>query len=154
MNVVFYKKNDFSISELANQLWAICEESYEHGSPWSTQQFENDLNQNHSYYLLLEEENTIVGFVGCNLILDEAEITNVATAKAFQGKGYARKLLHELIVQMKEQDIFQVFLEVRCSNHIAQNLYKSEKFRSLGIRKSYYQRPCEDAVIMSAKVRA
>ena len=152
--MVFYKKSDFSTAELANQLWTICEDAYEHGSPWSTQQFENDLEQKHSYYLLLKEEETLVGFVGCHLILDEAEITNVATRKAYQGKGFAKKVLHELIVQMKEQDIFQVFLEVRCSNFAAQNLYKSEKFRSLGIRKSYYQHPCEDAVIMSAKVRA
>ncbi|MGM0123905.1 ribosomal-protein-alanine acetyltransferase [Enterococcus sp. AZ194] len=154
MNVVFYKKNDFPTTKLATRLWTICEDAYEHGSPWSFQQFEADLNQQQSYYVVLEEDQQIIGFVGCNLVLDEAEITNVAVLKNAQGKGFARKLLHELIAQLKEQDTFQVFLEVRCSNTAAQNLYKSEKFRSLGIRKSYYQHPCEDAMIMSAKVRA
>ncbi|KAF1296780.1 ribosomal-protein-alanine N-acetyltransferase [Enterococcus sp. JM4C] len=150
---MFYKKNDLPTAELANRLWTICEESYEHGSPWNYQQFENDLNETKSYYLILEEEQQIIGFVGCNLVLDEAEITNVVIAKAFQGHGCARKLLQELLIQLKQQDVFQVFLEVRCSNVVAQNLYKSEKFRFLGLRKSYYHNPCEDAVIMSAKVR-
>ena len=39
-------------------------------------------------------------------------------------------------------------LEVRCSNQVAINLYKSIGFVSEGIRKNFYDFPKEDAMIM------
>ena len=40
-------------------------------------------------------------------------------------------------------------LEVRASNYDAIALYGSRGFRSVGRRKNYYERPREDAVIMT-----
>ena len=41
-----------------------------------------------------------------------------------------------------------VSLEVRMSNQIAIALYKRMGFETMAIRKSYYTRPCEDALVM------
>ena len=47
-----------------------------------------------------------------------------------------------------ENKIKYVTLEVRVSNEAAINLYKKYNFKSLGVRKGYYQNNGEDALIM------
>jgi ribosomal-protein-alanine N-acetyltransferase len=41
-----------------------------------------------------------------------------------------------------------IFLEVRASNDAAQRLYQKWAFVPAGVRKSYYQSPEEDALIL------
>ncbi len=147
------KKNDFIQEQLAERLWEICEEAYTYGSPWTKEQFLSDLAQPHTEYLVLAENTEVLGFLGYTKVYDEIEITNIAVAKAVQGQGHARTLLQFLINEEKRKEAVQLFLEVRTSNEAAQNLYRSEKFRVLGIRKNYYQKPAEDAVIMSVLLK-
>lgn len=45
-----------------------------------------------------------------------------------------------------------MFLEVRVSNHGAQNLYKNFGFHVDCLRKSVYELPVEDGYIMSRKL--
>jgi ribosomal-protein-alanine N-acetyltransferase len=150
---MIYQKNDFIYEELAEKLWEICEEAYTHGSPWTREQFLSDLKQPHTNYFVLTEKDEVLGFLGFTKVYDEIEITNVAVAKSAQGQGRARALLHFLIDQEKRKNAVQIFLEVRTSNTAAQHLYRSEKFRALGVRKNYYQKPAEDAVIMSVMLK-
>lgn len=44
-------------------------------------------------------------------------------------------------------DVF--FLEVRESNDAARRLYEKMKYKQIGIRKRFYGRPVEDAIVMS-----
>ena len=39
-------------------------------------------------------------------------------------------------------------LEVRCSNKVAQRLYKREGFQVVAVRKQYYSDNLEDALVM------
>mgnify|MGYP002675505329 CR=1 FL=1 len=137
---MIYTKSDFEDEQLASCLWALCEEAYEHGSPWTKDQFLMDIQQPHTQYYLLVENSLLQGFIGYSKVIDETEITNIAVAKKLQKKGYARQLLRFL-------------LDVRTSNLAARHLYQSEKFRELGKRKSYYHDPVEDAIIMSTKLK-
>lgn len=41
------------------------------------------------------------------------------------------------------------FLEVRESNDAARRLYEKMKYKQIGIRKRFYERPVEDAIVMS-----
>ncbi len=47
----------------------------------------------------------------------------------------------------KKVDVF--FLEVRESNDAARRLYEKMKYKQIGIRKRFYERPVEDAIVMS-----
>ena len=40
-------------------------------------------------------------------------------------------------------------LEVRESNDAARRLYEKMKYKQIGIRKRFYERPVEDAIVMS-----
>ena len=51
-----------------------------------------------------------------------------------------------------ENDMKTMFLEVRVSNHGAQNLYKNFGFHVDCLRKSVYELPVEDGYIMSRKL--
>ena len=81
-------------------------------------------------------------------IIDEAHITNLAVHPDFRRKGVAKVLLINALKECYEEKIKFLTLEVRASNIKAFTLYEKFGFKSLGIRKKYYQDNNEDALIM------
>lgn len=129
-------------SQDAAAILAVMEDVYE-ASPWKLEQIEADLEQESStYYLALDEEGQVLGFVAIQETLYEAEVLQIAVKRAFQGRGLAEQLLAQL------SDQKEIFLEVRVSNQPAQGLYKKMHFEEIARRKNYYHDPIEDAVIM------
>ena len=61
----------------------------------------------------------------------------------------ARAILEAGLDKALENDMKTMFLEVRVSNHGAQNLYKNFGFHVDCLRKSVYELPVEDGYIMS-----
>ena len=61
----------------------------------------------------------------------------------------ARLLLGELIATCRARGVREVGLEVRASNAAAQALYRTHGFRLTGLRRDYYRRPDEDALLMA-----
>ncbi len=91
----------------------------------------------------------IVGFSGIWVLVDEAHITNIALRRKYQGWGLGELLLITTIDLARELKATMMTLEVRTSNHIAQNLYKKYGFVQAGLRRGYYLDNREDAVVMS-----
>ncbi|MER1900114.1 ribosomal protein S18-alanine N-acetyltransferase, partial [Proteus mirabilis] len=89
------------------------------------------------------------------LILDEATLFNIAIHPDYQGKGYGKALLLELIDNIERKDIATLWLEVRESNQKASNLYESIGFNSVSVRKNYYPTATgkEDAIIMAYPIK-
>lgn len=126
----------------AAAILAVMEDVYE-ASPWKLEQIEADLEQASStYFLALDEEWQVLGFVAIQETLYEAEVLQIAVKRAFQRQGLAQQLLAQL------PDQKEIFLEVRMSNQPAQGLYKKMHFEEIARRKNYYHDPIEDAVIM------
>ena len=148
-----YSKEELFEVDLPFILWTICQNSYKDGSTWSKEQFSVDLTLKNSQYLIFMEQNQYVGFVSYHFILDEAEITHVVVNRPFQKNGYAKQLLKGLQSSLKRQHIQHVFLEVRRSNQVAQQLYQKYGFEEISSRKNYYSNPKEDAMVMCLKVR-
>ena len=70
---------------------------------------------------------------------------NIAVAEHCRRRGIARMLVEELIRRL---DAYQLSLEVRASNSPAIALYESLGFTQVGLRKNYYRKPKEDALIL------
>ena len=116
--------------------------------PWSEQGFLSSLQSEDTLYLVVRKEGRVAGYCGLLQSFDEADITNVAVAEEARGAGIGFAMLSELMRLGKERGIARYTLEVRASNAAALHLYEKLGFQSAGIRKNFYDRPKEDAVIM------
>ncbi|PRL66227.1 ribosomal-protein-alanine N-acetyltransferase [Haemophilus influenzae] len=125
-------------------------EQQAHIVPWSLGTLKN--NQGERYLnLKLIENNQIIGFAICQTVLDEATLFNIAILPNYQGCGFGKLLLGELIFQLKERGVQTLWLEVRESNP-ARFLYEKIGFNEVDIRKNYYPKPSggrENAVVMA-----
>lgn len=124
----------------------------EHASfttPWSREAFFNEIHNNKfSVYIVLEENEKIVGYCGTWVVIDEAHVTNIAIRPEYRGKKLGEALLSKLISTTREMGARSMTLEVRVTNHVAQSLYRKFGFQNGGIRKNYYSDNQEDALIM------
>ena len=117
---------------------------------WTPQSFiseiENDLG---NYFTAVDTEtDQLIGSGGFWLIFDEAHITTIAVRTHLRNKGIGEILLQKMIDVGYAKNAKWFTLEVRAGNIPAQNLYYKYGFKSLGLRKKYYQDNDEDALIM------
>ena len=82
-------------------------------------------------------------------VLDEGYISNVAVSPAARRQGIGRALVKELLNRAAEKKLSFVTLEVREHNEDAIRLYSSEGFLPVGTRTDYYDRPRENALLMT-----
>lgn len=117
--------------------------------PWSADSFIDACMAENNIYLVCVENDKVVGYCGLWTVIGEGDVTNVAVSENHRGKGYGKALMQELEIRALEKKVKVFFLEVRQSNVIAQNIYTSLGYKIIGTRKNFYERPVEDAVIMS-----
>ena len=113
--------------------------------PWPEIAVRSELTNKLSLWLVAVEDDAVVGYVGSQTVLGEADMMNIAVSDSHRRRGIARMLVEELIRQL---DAYQLTLEVRVSNAPAIALYDSLGFRQVGLRKNYYHKPKEDALIL------
>ena len=117
-------------------------------APWSENALREELGK--GLFLVAEDENqTVCGYVGCQTVLDEGYITNVAVSPDFRRQGIARALIEALLAKARENGLAFVTLEVRESNAPAIALYTGAGFAPVGKRKNFYSNPTENAVLMT-----
>ena len=116
--------------------------------PWSKQGFMTTMDSGHTIYLTALWDGEIAGYCGLLKSFDEADIVNVGVAKEYQGRGIAFLMLKELMQRGVEEGVQDFTLEVRVSNAPAIHVYEKLGFVNEGIRKNFYEKPKEDAMIM------
>ena len=77
----------------------------------------------------------------------EWELENIVVAETARRQGVATRLLGEFVARARAEQGSAVFLEVRESNQSARALYRKAGFTEVGLRKSYYSNPPEDAIL-------
>ena len=117
--------------------------------PWTREQLMSQLTDDRHRFLVAESGGALVGYIGMMFVLDEGYISNVAAAPPARRQGVASALISALIRQAEELSLTFVTLEVRQSNEPAKALYAKHGFVAVGTRKNYYERPTEDAVLMT-----
>jgi ribosomal-protein-alanine N-acetyltransferase len=128
------------------QVFAIEEESF--SDPWSEEDFRSALLDEKNDYLVAEAKGQVAGYCGFWGVVGEGDIFNVAVKKEFRRQHIGEAMLKELLRRGMARGITSFTLEVRGSNEAAIRLYESLGFVKEGIRKEFYSKPKEDAVIM------
>ncbi|XQY93813.1 ribosomal protein S18-alanine N-acetyltransferase [Metabacillus sp. HB246100] len=122
--------------------------------PWSKESLLYEIEQNlFAKYMVVELEGKVVGYCGVWVIMEDAQITNIAVHPDFRGMKIGEALLTFAIQLSKEMNAKRLSLEVRVTNYIAQSLYKKLGFTVGGIRKRYYTDNQEDALVMWVNVQ-
>ncbi len=121
------------------------------GESWNKIQIENELNNPVAELYGLVENNQLLAYCAIRKIVDEAELLKVVTAKAFQRRGLAQKLL--ITAFEKLNTVEKIYLEVRETNSAAIQLYGKLGFVNAGCRKNFYNNPIADALIMHKIVK-
>lgn len=116
--------------------------------PWDENGFLSFMLREGTIFLTALNDNEVVGYCGLISAADEADITNVSVSQSMRKKGIGRMLLSELIKEAGESGIKKIFLEVRESNIPAISLYNGFGFKQVGMRKDYYEKPVENALLM------
>lgn len=116
--------------------------------PWSAQSFYEQLENPNALYMVAEWEARIIGVCGFLESFGEADIFNVSVAEECRNRGVAALMLKALFDEGKKRGIYAFTLEVRAGNAAAIHLYEKLGFVKEGVRKGFYERPKEDAVIM------
>lgn len=140
--ITFRRMEEKDIEEVSR----IEEETF--SMPWSPASFREMLKSGSTFYAVAEEEGRVLGSCGVLQVLEEGNITNVVVEKKYRGRGIGTALLAFLMEEGKKQGISAYTLEVRVSNGEAIHVYEKLGFVSEGIRKNFYEKPKEDAVIM------
>ncbi|MCK4578394.1 MAG: ribosomal protein S18-alanine N-acetyltransferase [Candidatus Marinimicrobia bacterium] len=123
----------------------ISIEEYCYSIPWSRESFEEELTDNElGIGLVAEDEGIVAGFALGIVVAGELQLHNIAVHPDHRGKGLARALMESVEEHCRANDLQRVFLEVRRDNEIANRLYQSLGFQSVGMRKDYYG-PDQDA---------
>lgn len=127
---------------------AVEKRAYPH--PWTLAIFRDCLRIGYNAWVVTLDA-AVIGYGIVMLSPGEAHILNICIDPEYQKKGLGRYLLRHLVNKSNNTDVDMILLEVRRSNEAAQQLYLSEGFHELGVRKAYYPAKDgrEDAIILA-----
>lgn len=116
--------------------------------PWTRKDLEYEYRENpYAQFLVLEEEDRVIGYADLWILFDQAQIANIAVRKTHQKRGYGQALMDEMIRRAVRSGCENITLEVRVSNTAAVSLYEKNGFIRAAVRRNYYD-DGEDAWLM------
>ena len=80
--------------------------------PWTENGFFSFLMRNDTLFLVAEENEKILGYMGIMMVLDEGEITNVSVAEDARRRGVGRLLVRTMLDRMRIAGLNMIHLEV------------------------------------------
>lgn len=114
---------------------AVEEAAYPH--PWTSGIFQDCLRVGYCCWVA-ELDETIVTYGVSSVVAGECHVLNVCVHPQWQGRGFGRKMLNRMLGIARQHHADTAFLEVRVSNRAAIELYLSEGFNEIGLRRNYY----------------
>jgi len=122
--------------------------------PWTEKLFCDCIRVGYSCWVLAND-NEIIGFGLLSCAAGEAHILHLIIENKWRRQGLGKSMMQHLIQMARLLSADIVYLEVRGSNAIARNLYKSLNFIEIGLRKDYYpdvDNCREDAITLALKL--
>jgi ribosomal-protein-alanine N-acetyltransferase len=134
-----------------NELLGI--EQTQFPEPWTKNMLLDEIgNTETRRYTVAVLGGTIVGYLGVMFVMDELHVNTIGTLPGFEGRGVATSLMDDAWRDALARGLVRATLEVATSNQRAQRLYFRYGFKPVGIRKNYYERTREDALVLWADV--
>ena len=145
---------EFTISDAREELLPQIQKIEQHSfsMPWTEAMLRMQLAPDSHVFLTAETEGVVVGYVGLMYVLDEGYVSNVAVHPDWRRRGAADALLTALEARARKLLLSFLTLEVRESNAPAIALYEKHGYRAVGRRRNYYEKPTEDAILMTLKL--
>ena len=120
------------------------------GMSWSEKTLAADLDNigRSLYFVAVAFDQSVIGFVSCWYVLDEAEIIDLAVVSEYRRQGVAFGMMAALRAELQKLHVRLLRLEVRETNRIARLFYQRIGFDEMGYRSDYYPDTREVAVLM------
>lgn len=138
-----YVRMDETHIEQVARLEAEC-----FSNPWSLRSITFELTNPLSLWFVALCDDKVVGYVGSQSVLGEADMMNLAVSERFRRQKIGEDLVTALVDGLKQRSVKSLTLEVRVSNEPAIHLYEKLGFQQIGRRPKYYANPREDALIL------
>lgn len=118
-------------------------------NPWSKESFCDEMKKQNSFKFVALEEEKVIGFAILETVLDEGNLLDIAVEKSYRKNGVGKALMEELFKVAVKNELSFITLEVRESSLPAITLYEKTGFEKVALRKNYYHKPTENAVLMT-----
>ena len=119
--------------------------------PWSREALKLLLGDEAVGFVCISE-GQVLAYGGMLLAPGEGQITNVAVHPDARRRGMGNAVVRAMMRDARERGLLQLVLEVRISNEAAITLYERVGFFRAGVRRNFYKKPTEDAIVMLADV--
>lgn len=116
--------------------------------PWSEKSLFETLKSDNTHFFVAESNNKVLGYIGIYNVCGEGNITDFAVFPKYRKSGIGSAIIQYAIDKCKDSMDF-LTLEVRENNNNAISLYSKMGFEIVGIRKSFYSKPTENAILMT-----
>ena len=120
--------------------------------PWSEGAIKDFFEYGYNSALVCLADGEFAGYVTYTEICGEIQIANVATVVKFRRCGVGLSLILRLVEMAKENKCQVITLEVREQNIPATALYERCGFTKVGVRKNFYKKPDDNAVLMNLEL--
>ena len=115
--------------------------------PFSVEGYRRECSDPKAVTLVAESEGRIIGYANLWNVAGDVTLNNIAVAEGYRSKGAGTRLMEEIMRRFSECGF--ITLEVRKSNEGAIRFYRKFGFVQVGLRRDFYEKPTEDAVLMT-----
>lgn len=128
-------------------------ESHSYEFPWGEGILRDCLRVGYCCWVL-ECGDHIEGYGIMSVGAGECHVLNICVRNIARGQGFGRMILDYLLELGRKHNASTAFLEVRPSNVVALDLYRSAGFNEVGMRRNYYPDfdGREDALILARRL--
>lgn len=133
------EKDIIAMAELQKKCFSI---------PLSEKDFSEYLDNVDYILIVADDANKAVGHCLACIAGDNTEIISVAVQNESRHNGFGKALINHIINESKKRNKISVLLEVRQSNIVAQALYEKCGFKTIAVRKHFYELPTENGNTM------
>jgi [ribosomal protein S18]-alanine N-acetyltransferase len=128
----------------------VALEAASFSNPWSRDMLARELANAavSRVYVMRDAAGVLIAFCACWFLGDEIHINTLAVKENERRRGHATRLLRFVFREAAAEGLRRATLEVRRSNDAALRLYAALGFEVRGMRRKYYQKPEEDALVL------